>query len=237
MISIIIPVFNEQKRLEASMDRIFSFIGKNPSKYEVIVVDDGSNDSTHKLLLSLQEKYHIRIMTHKKNLGKGEAIKTGVNSASGDLVIFTDIDLSVPIEFIETFVNLLTEDTDVLIGTRVAKDSKIERKQFFLREFLGGGFTIFANLFLGVGVSDFTCGFKLFRKRAAQTVFARQMIKRWAFDAESLYLAKKYGFSIKEVPVRWQHNKGSKVKFPQDIIETFVNLLQIRFNDLMGKYD
>lgn len=237
MISIIIPIYNEENRLKDNARKIFAFLGQNTKKNEIIFVDDGSTDLTPAILLSLQKEYPIKIVRHKHNEGKGAAIKTGINKASGDLIFFTDVDLSVPIHFINLFLDLVIEKDDVIIGTRVAIGSKIEKKQFFLRELLGGGFTLFSNLLLGVGVSDFTCGFKLFRKKAALEIFSHQQIHRWAFDAESLYLAKKYNFHIKEVPVTWRHNKGSKVKFPGDIIETIVCLFQIRLNDFLGKYD
>lgn len=237
MISIIIPVFNEENRLKSNVEQIFAFLGRNEKKYEIIVVDDGSTDSTPAILLSLLHEYPIKIFTHQKNVGKGAAIRTGINEACGDLIFFTDVDLSVPVQFISKFLNLATGRDDIIIGTRVARGSKIEKKQFFLRELLGEGFTFFSNLLLGVEVSDFTCGFKLFKKKAALKIFSHQKIHRWAFDAEILYLARKYNLNIREVPVTWRHNTGSKVRFPGDIFETFVCLFRIRLNNLLGKYD
>ncbi len=237
MISIIIPVYNEENRLESGIDKVFAFIKKSRAKYEVILVDDGSKDSTGRLLLNLQKKYPFKVITHGENAGKGAAIRTGIDNSLGDLILFTDVDLSVPIEFVDRFAQKMAENDDIVIGTRVAHGAKIERKQFFIREFLGGAFTCFSNLLLRVGVSDFTCGFKLFRRKAAQKIFLKQLVKRWAFDVESLYLARKYHYRIKEAPVIWRHFGGSKVNVFADLVETLVSLFQIRFNDFRGKYD
>jgi dolichyl-phosphate beta-glucosyltransferase len=170
-------------------------------------------------------------------MGKGAAIRTGVASAMGEKILFTDVDLSVPITVLDSFNEAMTEDVDVVIGSREHPDSKIEIKQFWLREMAGYSFTVLTNAVLQVGATDFTCGFKMFRREAARKIFSKQLIKRWAFDAETLFLAKKFGFEVKEMPVTWKHSEGSKVRFPQDLIDSFFGLLQIRINDLMGKYE
>lgn len=237
MICIIIPVFNEQSRLEKNIEEIFSFIKSKKENFEVIFVNDGSKDKTLNLLQEIKKKFPIKILNHKINMGKGAAIKTGVDNSKGDLILFTDIDLSVPIEFLNVYLNNLTEDIDIIIGTRALKGAKIEVRQSWLRETLGEYFTLLSNVILGVRISDFTCGFKLFRRQAAQKIFSRQIVRRWAFDAETMYLAKKYHFNIKETPVVWRHKEGSKVRIPRDLIESLISLFQIRLNDLMKKYD
>lgn len=236
MLSIIIPVFNEENRLEGSLDEISRFIKKLPEKTEILIVNDGSSDLTGKILARLTGRYSLEVINHPKNMGKGAAIKTGIKSAKGDYVLFTDIDLSVPIEFAEQFLEAAHQGADVVIGTRAVEGSKVEVRQFWLRELLGEAFTFLTNLILWVGVSDFTCGFKLFRKEAAQLIFNNQRIGRWAFDAESLFLARRYHFKIKELPVVWRHREGSKVKFPQDLIQTLIDLLKIRYFALTGSY-
>lgn len=237
MISIIIPVFNEEERLRESLGEICSYLKSKRIDSEVIVVNDGSTDSTGKVLLNLQNELNFKIFTHNQNLGKGAAIKTGINNSLGDKILFTDIDLSVPFEFVKKYIDALTPETDVVIGTRANKDSKVEIRQFWLREMMGGMYTHITNLILQVGVSDFTCGFKLFRKEAALKIFNKQKVKRWSFDAESLYLAKKYHFNIKEIPVLWRHRSGSKVKFPQDLFSSLFSLIGIRVNSILGSYD
>lgn len=236
MISIIIPVYNEEKRIKDSVDTIFNFLDKRKEKYEVIVVNDGSVDSTKSMLIDLQKKYLLRIIDHPCNMGKGAAIKTGVKNSQGEIILFTDIDLSVPIEFLGTYLERLDKNTDIVIGTRAAKESMVEIRQSFLRESLGELFTYLANFILDVGVSDFTCGFKMFRKQAADVIFSKQRVKRWAFDAESLFIARIHHFTIKEVPVVWRHKEESKVRFPKDLVETLIDLLIIRWNGILGRY-
>lgn len=230
MISIIVPVFNEETRVKNNLELINSYLNLNRIKHEIIVVNDGSTDSTTEILSSLEKNLALKVITHQKNLGKGAAIKSGVNQAKGELILFTDVDLSVPIEFISTYLKELRKDTDVIIGTRANQKSRVELRQFWLREFMGEIFTVLTNLMLGVGVSDFTCGFKLFRREAAKKIFNKQIISRWAFDAETLFLAKKYNFLIREIPVVWRHRSGSKVKFPKDLIETIADLVRIRLH-------
>lgn len=237
MISIIIPVFNEENRITKSLEIISEYLKGFKEETEILIVDDGSFDSTPKILEENKQKLGLKIVTHKTNSGKGAAIRTGIKSASGEKMLFTDIDLSVPIETLESFNEALTTDVDIVIGSREHPDSQIEIKQFWLRELAGYSFTILTNAVLQVGVSDFTCGFKLFRREAARKIFSKQIINRWAFDAETMFLAKKYEFEIKEMPVIWRHSEGSKVKFPQALIDSFFGLLQIRINDFLGKYE
>lgn len=237
MISIIIPVFNEENRISESLETIMAFLKNYKEDSEIVVVDDGSWDGTPKILEDFRQKVGLKIVAHKTNLGKGAAIRTGIKGAGGDKILFTDIDLSVPIETLEIFNEALTSEVDVVIGSREHPDSQIEVKQFWLRELAGYTFTVLTNAVLQVGVSDFTCGFKLFRREAARKIFARQLINRWAFDAETMFLARKYQFEIKEMPVNWRHREGSKVQFPQALFDSFFGLLQIRINDFLGKYE
>lgn len=237
MISIVIPVYNEQNRIGQNIEEIFSYLFKTGLKFEVVIVDDGSLDETAKILSDLKNQHPIRVLTHKKNSGKGAAIKTGIAHARGEIILFTDIDLSVPIDFLGKYLAILTKDVDIIIGTRAKEGAKVMIRQSWLREIMGESFTILSNSILWVGVSDFTCGFKMFRKKAAETIFKRQLIKRWAFDAESLFIARKHHFKIKEVPVVWTHSEGSKVRFPGDLIDSLWGLFMIRINDFWGRYD
>jgi len=237
MISIIIPVFNEENRIRKSLEEIFKFQKTFTEATELIIIDDGSWDSTPKILEEYAKNNDFVVITHKNNQGKGAAVRTGIGNSSGEKILFTDIDLSVPLEFLEPFNEALVPEVDIVIGSREHPQSETPVKQFWLREMAGYTFTILTNAVLQVGASDFTCGFKLFRREAARKIFAKQLINRWTFDAETLFLAKKYEFSVKEEPVVWQHGEGSKVRFPQDLIESFFALLQIRINDWMGKYE
>lgn len=237
MISIILPVFNEENRLKKGLDEILAFKKTFSQEIEIVVVDDGSWDSTPKILEGYITTPGLQVVTLKNNQGKGAAIRNGIGKSTGEKILFTDIDLSVPISFLESFNDAMTGEIDIVIGSREHPQSEIETKQFWLRELAGYSFTILTNAVLQVGATDFTCGFKLFRREAARKIFAKQLINRWTFDAETLFLAKKYEFEVKEMPVVWRHGEGSKVRFPQDLIESFFALLQIRINDWMGKYE
>lgn len=237
MITILIPVFNEENRIRKSLDEIFMFLKTVTEETELVIVDDGSWDSTPKILEEYKTKFDFTLSTLKNNQGKGAAIRNGIGVSKGDKILFTDIDLSVPIDFLNSFNDAMTEEIDIVIGSREHPQSEIAVKQFWLREMAGYSFTVLTNAILQVGASDFTCGFKLFRREAARKIFAKQLINRWTFDAESLFLAKKYDFTVKEMPVVWKHGEGSKVRFPQDLIGSFFALIQIRINDWMGKYE
>ncbi len=237
MISILIPVFNEEKRITIGLESLYRFLENFGEETEVIIIDDGSWDGTGKILENYAGRFPLRVLALKQNQGKGAAIRAGIKACKGEKILFTDIDFSVPIELLEDFNNALTKEVDIVIGSREHPDSQIEVKQFWLREMAGYSFTVLTNAILQVGATDFTCGFKLFRVEAARKIFAKQLINRWTFDAETLFLAKKYEFEIKELPVIWRHSEGSKVKFPQDLIQSFFALLQIRINDWMGKYE
>ena len=237
MISIIIPVFNEENRIRKSLDEIFIFMKTFNQETELVIVDDGSWDSTPKILEEYKAKFGLKVVTLKNNQGKGAAIRNGIGKSAGEKILFTDIDLSVPISFLQSFNAAMTGEIDIVIGSREHPQSEIVIKQFWLRELAGYSFTVLTNAVLQIGASDFTCGFKMFRREAARKIFAKQLINRWTFDAETLFLAKKYEFEVKEMPVVWKHSEGSKVRFPQDLIESFFALLQIRINDWMGKYE
>ncbi len=233
-LSVIVPVFNESKRLEGLV-KINEFLKDQKFTSELIVINDGSTDDTLLKLEELQKKVPFTIGSYEINRGKGFAIKTGMLKASGKFRLFMDVDLSTPIEEfikIQPFLNKY----DLVIGSRKMKGAKLIKRQPLIRETLGKIFTLLSQITLGVWVSDFTCGFKCFSATAAESIFNKTTIDRWGFDSEVLFLAKKNGFKIKEVPVSWTNDQGSKVKFPQDIINSLLELLTIRKNDLLGLY-
>lgn len=225
-LSIVIPLYNEEKRLD-NIYSIYEFLDKAKVDYEIILVNDGSNDETIKKVDQLPKKFKYNLITYYPNQGKGYAIKEGMLSAKGEYRLFTDIDLSTPIEELNKFLPHLTK-YDVIIGSRKTKGSNLKKRQPFLRELLGKAFTLFSQLLLEVNVSDFTCGFKCFSKKAAEEIFKRQKISRWGFDSEILYIAKKLRYEIKEIPVNWTDDPLSKVKFPQAIISSLVDLYRIK---------
>jgi glycosyltransferase involved in cell wall biosynthesis len=227
--SIIIPCYNESTRVD-NIVKIFQYLHRLDKPWELIVVDDGSTDDTLDKLKSLKKKSDFRLISYKNNRGKGYAVKTGMLAAIGEFRLFMDVDLSTPISEMKAFSQFVGQ-YDVVIGTRKVKGARVVVHQPILREYLGVVFTLLSQLILNTWVSDFTCGFKCFSREAAERIFRKTKVFRWGFDSESLFLARKYGFSIKEVPVIWSNDKRTRVRFPGDIINSFGELLAIRYFD------
>lgn len=233
-LSIIIPVFNEEKRIK-NLKEIITYLGKQRFSWELIVVNDGSKDKTRKVLNSVKNSFKFKLLSYSPNLGKGFAIKTGMLEALGKYRLFLDIDLSTPINELDKFLPFLKK-YGIVIGSRKLKASNLVVRQPFIREHLGKIFTSLSRMVLQLNVSDFTCGFKCFSEKTAKQIFTRQTINRWGFDSEILYIGKNKKISIKEVPVTWKNDPGTKVKFPQDIINSLGELIKIRLNSLLGLY-
>ena len=228
-LSIIVPAYNESKRIH-NLDDILRYLGKLKESWELIVVNDGSQDDTLQKLESFKRKSNFKVISYATNRGKGYAVKAGMLAASGKFRLFCDIDLSTPIEEIRKFKPFL-EKADVVIGTRKLKGAKVILHQSFLREYLGKGFTLLSQLILNTWVSDFTCGFKCFSGPASEKIFNKTRIFRWGFDSEVLFLAKKYKLMTIEVPVIWKNDPQTRVRFPRDLINSFGELIAIRYYD------
>ncbi len=230
-LSLIIPAFNEEARIGKSLERISDFLQSQPYFYELIIVDDGSLDRTVDLVRELFGR-HPRVSIHRQshNLGKGEAVRRGMLLGKGEYLFFSDADLAVPIETLSLFLSHLEKDCDVAIGTRQKSGAVIEVHQPIYREFMGKAYTRLSNWILGLSVSDFTCGFKGFRREAARELFSRQQLKGWSFDAEILYLARLKGYRVLEIPVRWRNDQATKVRLWRDAIASFLGLIRIRVN-------
>lgn len=229
--SIIVPCYNESKRVD-NVVKILQYLQGLDKTWELIVVDDGSTDDTLDKLRLLSKKSDFRLISYRNNRGKGYAVKTGMLAAVGEFRLFIDVDLSTPIDEMEMISQFINQ-YDVVIGTRKVKGARVVVHQPILREYLGKVFTLLSQLILNTKVSDFTCGFKCFSQVAAQRIFHKTKIFRWGFDSETLFLAKKYGFSIKEVPVVWKNDKQTRVRFPGDMIKSFHELLSIRYFELI----
>jgi glycosyltransferase involved in cell wall biosynthesis len=228
-LSVIIPVFNEEHRVHY-LEEVALYLKKQKYTTELIVVNDGSLDKTKTRLQQLSAKLGFKMISYSPNRGKGAAIKTGMLVATGKYRLFMDVDLSTPVSEIGKLIPLLPKH-DVVIGTRKNGRAKVLIHQPKLRELLGKGFTLLSQLILGLNVSDFTCGFKCFSAPAAEEIFSAMKIERWGFDPEILYLAKKRGYRIKEIPVIWKNDLQTKVRFPQDIINSLSELLTVVVND------
>jgi dolichyl-phosphate beta-glucosyltransferase len=228
-ISIVIPAYNEEKRLEDTLKKIISFMENQD--YEIIVVDDGSNDNT----FSIASKYNVKVLRNKENRGKGYSVKRGILNASKDFVLFTDSDLATQIEELSKFMKLI-KDYDIIIASRNLKESKIIVKQAKFRQFLGKTFPILIRMFVLRGIKDTQCGFKLFKTSIAKEIVKLQTLDRFAFDVELLYIAKKKGFKVKEEAVTWIDKEGSKVGVLKDSFNMLIDSFRILLNDLKGRY-
>lgn len=233
-VSIIIPVYNEVARL-ANLSIVAEFLGKLKKSSELIVVNDGSTDQTLAKLRRLRRKHPFNLITYSQNRGKGYAIAQGMMAAHGKQCVFMDVDLSVPIESLDRLLKVAAA-SDIVIGTRKTASAQVTRRQHPIREKLGMGYTWLTQAWLGVPVSDFTCGFKCFSKPAAMQIFSQVKLDRWGFDSEVLFLAQRQGWQITELPVTWQNDPRSKVKIPQDVLRSLRELWLIRWHQWRGRY-
>lgn len=230
-VSVILPVYNEDVRLVSGLRLLTAYLKKQPYTWEILVVDDGS-----KVPVILPEyKHSIKVIRLKKNSGKGGAIRMGVFASKGSVVLFSDIDMSVPPEYIGFIVKKLKQ-FPVVITSRRHPQSKILVHQKRVREWSGRIFTWLAQKICGIKASDVTCGMKGFSRQAALEIFSKQRLARWVFDAEVLFLAKKLKLEVRQIPVVWTNMSGSKVK-AFDGLSSLVDLLRIRHNDLRGFYE
>jgi glycosyltransferase involved in cell wall biosynthesis len=229
-LSIVVPAYNEQLRITSSLRSIVKFLEGRAERSEIIVVDDGSRDATASLVRA-EAAHHpgIRLIEVRRNEGKGAAVRRGVLAARGTVVVFTDTDLSVPIEFLPKFLDAMERTgCPIIIGSRRAAGALIAQRQPWLRQSLGHAFTLLSRVLLVWEILDFTCGFKAFRRDAARMLFGIQQQPDWSFDAEVLYLAKLLRIPVHQEPVRWEQRDGSRVRFPRDLVRTLIALAQIR---------
>lgn len=226
-ISVIIPVYNEENRLKKALKIIFWFHRQQPN-WEFIVVNDGSGDNTEKIIKNYK---FIKLISYVQNQGKGYALKQGVKQATKPLVLLCDVDFSTPLTELAKLYQPMLKGVDIVIGSRKVKGAKITKHQSIWREWLGRQFTNLTNWWLKTKVSDATCGFKLMKTSVAKKLFKLQQIKRWSYDAEILYLAKKLNFSVKEIPIIWKNDAKTKVNLFKDIIRSIVDLIRIKLTD------
>ncbi|MEK6984219.1 MAG: dolichyl-phosphate beta-glucosyltransferase [Nanoarchaeota archaeon] len=237
--SIVIPAYNESKRIVRSINKIRNYFKNKKVAYEIIAVNDGSNDNTLRILKDLaKECKELKVLGDNINRGKGYAVKTGILSSRGHNILFTDADLSTPIEELDNLFQCIKDGYEVAIGSRNIDRSKVKLKQPFYRRFLGNLLRIYYNIiiFPQDPPSDSQCGFKLFTKKAAHLLFKKQKIHKEMFDVEILYLARKYGFKVKEMPVVWVNDPDSKINLVKCVTFGSVDLFKIRLYDLLGKY-
>jgi dolichyl-phosphate beta-glucosyltransferase len=240
--SIVIPSYNESERLWATLDKVLAYLREQEWDAEVIVVNDGSRDNTAEIVRefsrqSPRQNPTIRLVENPGNRGKGYSVRNGILNSRGDIVLFTDADLSSPIEEMPKLLAALASGADIAIGSRWLRAELQTKRQSAHRQLFGRIFNLLLRIVLGLQFKDTQCGFKAFTRRAAQTILPLQRIERWGFDPEILFLALQFGYRVDEVPVFWGHSGDTRIHPFIDGAKMFQEMLRIRWYDLTGKYD
>jgi glycosyltransferase involved in cell wall biosynthesis len=236
-LSVVIPTYNEAARIGRTIPALLTYLHSLGYPHELLIVDDGSTDGTPGMARQLLSgEPRARVLEEPRNRGKGHAVRVGMLAAEGQFVLFCDADLSTPPEELDKFWRWLDSGYGVVIGSRKMAGANVSRHQPAWRESLGKAFTWLTNVIATPGISDVTCGFKCFSNQAAQTLFSLSTIEDWTFDAEVLFIAQQLGYRIKEVPVSWHDEPGTKVRLWKDILRSLVGLVRIRANFLRRRY-
>ncbi|HEY7838049.1 MAG TPA: dolichyl-phosphate beta-glucosyltransferase [Terriglobales bacterium] len=238
-LSIVIPAYNEAQRLPATLRAIaVHFSRQQPGTVEVLIVDDGSSDGTASLLtpeFTGASPILWRMLKNPGNRGKGYSVRHGMIEAAGDRMLFTDADLSAPMSELARLETALDAGADIAIGSR-SRTELLQARQSWLREQAGRMFNRMVRWGLGLPFADTQCGFKLFNRPAALSIFPQQRIEGWGFDPELLFLARRYGLRVEEVPVVWAHAAGAKIRMVRDSLRMFGDLVTIRRHAWRGRY-
>lgn len=237
--SIVIPAYNESARIGATLERVLAHIGRHHWDAEILVVNDGCTDDTAAIVRGYAARHSsLRLLDNPGNRGKGYSVRNGMLSGSGQFLLFTDADLSSPIEEApKLLAEIENGRADVAIGSRYLQSELQTRKQPIHRRMLGRAFNLALRTILGLSYVDTQCGFKAFSRNAVNTIFPNMKIERWGFDPEILFLAKRYGLRVVEVPVSWAHDHRSKINPIRDGARMFGELMRVRWNSLGGKYN
>jgi dolichyl-phosphate beta-glucosyltransferase len=237
-LSIVIPAFNEERRLPKTLDCIGRYLNTRSLLAEILVVDDGSSDATARVAAEYRDTHpDLKVISNGRNRGKGFSVRRGMLEACGEVALFTDADLSTPIEEADKLLAAIRDQGyDGAVGSRALDPSLIEIHQSAIREHAGVLFNYFARWIMRVDFSDTQCGFKAFRTDRARIIFEQQRMEGFGFDPEILFLAKRHRLRVAEVPVRWSHDAGTKVNVVRDGIRMLLDLLVVREYALRGFY-
>lgn len=229
LLSVVVPAYNEESRIGATLERMLEYLDGDGRPYEVLIVDDGSTDATIERVRVIAEgRANVHLLHYDGNRGKGHAVRYGVLRASGDFILFSDADLATPIEEVANLLGHVRAGAEVAIGSRDIPGARLERRQAWWREMGGKLFNRVVQVVAVPGIRDTQCGFKLFTRAAAQNTFRLCRIDNFSFDVEVLYVARRLGYRVAEVPVRWAHQEGSKVVFVRDALRMLRTLFRIR---------
>lgn len=236
-LSVVIPCFNEGKTIRENIKKIHAYLSDNFDIFEIIAVNDGSRDNTLSELEALAKELPLKIINHEKNAGKGKAVRAGVLASQYEVSMFLDADLAIPIEGLPAFIAEIENGRDLVIASRFIPGLKILRPVLWYRKIMEQIFRILRMIILNNWtIKDTQCGFKVFKTSVAKRIFSMATIDRFAFDSEIIFIAKKFGYSIKELPITLQNPPQSSVRIFFDPLNMFFSLFKIRLNDLNGIY-
>ncbi len=234
-LSVIVPAYNEAARVGACVERASTYLAAQPYRSELIVVSDGSTDATARIARTAGGD-RVRVVEIPVNRGKGFAVRTGVLTAAGSCLLFSDVDLSTPIQEVERFLAAAAAGFDVVVGSRALPDSDVRVRQAWWRQSMGRTFNHLMRAVVGLEMRDTQCGFKCFRRDAAQAIFSRARIDRYAFDVELLWIAQRLELRVAELPVSWADDRQSKVHPIRDSLRMIFDLAAIRLHEARGQY-
>jgi dolichyl-phosphate beta-glucosyltransferase len=235
--SIVIPAYNESGRIPATLRSVVDCIRQRGWSAEVVVVNDGSTDKTADVVRAFAaENPEVHLLENPGNRGKGYSVRSGMLQAHGEIVLFTDADLSAPIEEAEGLFAAIADGADIAIGSRWLESGRQTHRQPFYRQFFGRCFNGVTRFVMGLKFADTQCGFKAFTRAAAQTVFQLQTIERWGFDPEILFIALKRGYRVQEVAVSWAHDERTRMSYLKDGMKMLEEIAIVRWNALLGRY-
>jgi len=239
-LSVVVPAFNEESRLEESLVKILEYLKSRQFTYEVLIIDDGSSDQTYAIASKYafeDEGSRLRVHQNEGNKGKGYSVRKGMLESTGRFALLTDTDLSAPIEELEKLEErVFSEEYDIAFGSRDVSGSQVVIHQPWLRENAGKAFNWVVRLLTALPYKDTQCGFKLFKMDSCKDIFRKQRIEKYAFDVEILFVARKWGLTALEVPVVWRHSEDSKVRLFPDAPLTGLDLIRIHLFNLLGLY-
>jgi len=236
--SIVIPAYNESRRIPATLESVVAIVRSSGWNAEILVVDDGSTDNTADVIRGFSQKYpEIHLLQNGENHGKGYSVRSGLLQAHGEVVMFTDADLSAPMEEAERLFAAIAQGADIAIGSRWLERDRQTHRQPLYRQFFGRCFNRFTRMVMGLSFADTQCGFKAFTRESAQTIFQLQTIEGWGFDPEILFIALKRGYKIAEVPVSWAHDERTRMSYLKDGLKMLQEIASVRKNAFLGRYN